>query len=147
MTLRGRHWLRVIARRKPDVGIEEARQELVAIAANLAEAYPETNTEWGVFSLSLLDETVRGVRTTLLVLLGAVGLVLLIACANVANLALARIESRRREIAVRAALGAHRGRLARLTFTESAVLASLGGLLGLIVAYGGVQLIPLLAGD
>jgi len=147
MTLRGRHWLRVIARVGPDIGIESAQQELEVIVAQLAEAYPETNADWGVHSLSLLDETVGGVRRPLLVLLGAVGLVLLIACANVANLALARMESRKREIAVRAALGADRGRLVRLTLTESTVLASLGGLVGLGVAYGGVRAIQLVGSN
>lgn len=147
LALRGRHWLRVIARKRSDVSLEAAGQELETIATRLAEAYPETNSEWGAWSASLLEETVGGVRRPLLMLLGAVGLVLLIACLNVANLSLARAESRRREIAVRAALGADRGRLVRLTLVESLVLAALGGAAGLMMAYGGVRLIPVLAGD
>jgi putative ABC transport system permease protein len=147
MTLRGRHWLRIIARRQPSVTQEVAEQELEAISARLAETYPETNAGWGIRSLSLLDETVYGVRRPLLVMLGAVSLVLLIACVNVANLSLARAESRRREIAVRAALGAPRGRLMRLTLTESLVLATLGGAVGLSLAYGGVHLVTIVAAD
>jgi putative ABC transport system permease protein len=147
MTLRGRHWLRVVARLNPGVSLAAATDELEAIAASLAQTYPETNAGWGVMAVTLLDETVWGTRTPLLVLLGVVGLVLLIACANVSNLLLARSESRGREMAVRAALGASQSRLLLQMLTENTVLTVAGGAAGLFVAYGAVRVMVGVAGS
>ena len=131
-------WLSVIGRLKPDVSVEQAQAEMTTIAKRLERAYPKLNTNWTVAVEPLRDSMVREVKTSLLILLGAVGLLLAVACANVANLLIARCAARRREMAVRASLGAGRGRVIRQLLTESIVLGVAGGVLGLLFARGAV---------
>jgi putative ABC transport system permease protein len=134
LTSRGTRWHEAVARLKPGVTLEQARAELAAVGANLAKANPESNTNYSADVATLREEIFGDLRRPLLVLMGAVALVLVITCANVANLLLVRLSSRAREIAIRLSLGASRAQLARLLLTETALLAALGGTLGLLLA-------------
>jgi predicted permease len=133
--------LRVFARLRPGVSAVTAQTEIDGICRNLARAYPDTNTNMQVLVEQLQEKVVGNVRPALLVILGAVGLVLLIACANVANLVLARATARQRETAIRLSLGAQRIRIARLFLTESVVLSMLGAVPGLLLAAWGTNIL------
>jgi putative ABC transport system permease protein len=123
-----------IARLKPGVALQQAQSQINGINAQLAQAYPDTNAGSEVNLAQLQERLVRAVRPSLLALLGAVAFVLLIACANVANLLLARSAARQKEVAIRSALGASRGRVIRQMLTESTLLSVLGGIVGLILS-------------
>jgi predicted permease len=137
--------LDVVARLKPGATIEQARAEMAGITRRLADEYREDKNWDGATVAPLHDAIVGSVRTALLVLLGAVAFVLLMACVNVASLLLARAGSRQQEVAIRAALGAGRGRLVRQLLTESIVLALAGGMLGLVIAWFGTRFLLLLS--
>jgi putative ABC transport system permease protein len=133
-SMRGQHFLRVMARLKPGVALEQARTSFALIARQLEQQYPDTNKGYGVNVLPLRDQVVGDAKLTLWILMGAVGFVLAVACANVANLMLARGSVRQREMAIRSAIGASRFRLIRQLLTESILLALVGGALGLLLA-------------
>jgi putative ABC transport system permease protein len=145
MESRGAMWLRVIGRLKPGVGTVAAQAELDRIASALEREYPGANAGIGIRLVPMHEDIVGDVRRPLLVLLAAVGFVLLIACANVANLLLTRMAARQRELAIRAALGAGRRRLIRQMLVESLVLAGAGGALGLALAAWGMRALTALA--
>ena len=139
--VRGEHSMAAVARLKPGVTVQQAQAQLDGIAARLAEQYPADSAGWGAAVVPLREETVGDVRRPLLMLFGAVVFVLLIACANVANLMLARTVDRRKEIAIRTAFGARRTRIIRQVLSESLLVSVAGGALGLIVAQWGTELV------
>lgn len=142
---RSGHNYYVVGRLKPDVTLEQAQAQMVSIAARLEQQYPPSNEGKSATVARMRDTMVSNVRLTLYLLLGAVGVVLLIACANMANLLLAKATSRTREIAIRAAVGASRGRIVRQLITESLVLALAAGVAGLILAVWGADALKALA--
>src|SRR5690606_29969047 len=145
-TPRGR-WLATVGRLKPGVSVEQAQRDMTRVAGELTTMFPDFNTGWTARVVPLREQLTGDVRPALVVMLGAVGFVLLIACANVANLLLARATARGRELAVRAALGAGRGRIVRQLIAESLVLAAAGGTAGLALAWWGLQLLRTTVAD
>ena len=145
--VRGEHHYLVIGRLKPGIGLKQAQAEMDTISKRLEKQYPADDNGWGALVVPLRDDVVGDIRPALLILLGAVVLVLLIACANVANLVLAKTLSRSKEIAIRAALGASRRRVFQQLLSETLLLSLVGGALGLLVAKFGVDLIVKFLGD
>jgi putative ABC transport system permease protein len=143
---RGSHWVNAIGRLKPGVALSTALADLKLIASRLEHAYPDSNDKIGAAARPLAEDIVGNSRGSLLMMIWAVGLVLLIACANVANLLLSKAVARQKEMAVRSALGAARGRLLRQLLTESLVLSVLGGALGLPLAWAILELFSRLKG-
>jgi putative ABC transport system permease protein len=144
--VRDNHNYMAIGRLKPGVSLQQANAELSTISNQLAQEYPKDDKGWGATAIPMREDLVGDVRPALLILLGAVAFVLLIACANVANLVLAKTLSRRKEVAIRAALGASRRRLLQQVLAETVLLAIAGGLLGLIFAhYGTILIVKFLA--
>jgi putative ABC transport system permease protein len=140
-------WMRTVARLKPGVTLEQAQDEMTAVARGLAEAYPRANADWTAKVIPLHQQVVGDVRQPLWILTGAVALVLLIACANVANLMLSQAASRNQEFAVRTALGAARTRIVAQLLAENLVLAIIGGAAGVALAHWGVRALVGLAPD
>jgi predicted permease len=128
------HFLRVVGRLKPGVSLEQAQSEMKNVAENLKRAYPDANANSGILLVGLKDDLIGDVRPTLLILMVGISCVLLIACSNTANLMLVRTARRRREVAMRMALGASRARLVRQLLTESLLLAVISGIVGLLIA-------------
>ena len=137
----GSHFLRVIGRRRPGVTLPQAQSEMEIIAQHLTTQYPDSNTGVGIRLISLQDQRAGNMRRPLLMLSGVAGLLLLMVCANVANLLLARASVRRRELAIRSALGASRARILRQLLVESLLLSILGGVLGLAFAFWGLNVL------
>src|SRR4030095_17110381 len=137
--------VRAIARLKPGVTINQARADISVIAQRLEQEHPKTNRNRGATVVSITEDTLGGFKRTLWLVFGAVVFVLLVACANVANLLLARATARYKEISIRAAIGADRARLIRQLLTESLLLSLIGGVLGLIVATWGIKVIESVA--
>lgn len=137
------HWMATIARLNPSISLPRAQSEADAVLARLGKEFPIENGGWGVHVSPLHSAVVEDARTPLLVLMGAVGLVLLLACVNIANLLLARATARTRELAVRQALGAGRGRIIRQLLTESATLGGLGAIVGLGMAFASARTLTL----
>jgi putative ABC transport system permease protein len=134
-------YLMVVARLKQGVSLAQAQSQMDSIGADLAKQFPETDTGWGIQLVALYDQFFGSIRPALLLLLEAVGFVLLIACANVANLLLGRAARRRRELAIRFTMGASRARIARQLLTETMVLAVAGGCAGALLAFWGTDLL------
>ena len=147
MKMRNARFLRGIGRLKEGVTLDQAQTDTDLIAAQLEQQYPDSNTGWSLRLIPLREILVGGSRTMLFILFGAVGFVLLIACANVANLLLVRAAGRQKEIAMRTALGASRLRIIRQMITESLLLAIFGGALGALLAVAGVKLLVSLGED
>lgn len=145
--VRGNHNYSVIGRLKPGVDLRAAKSELSAISTRLEQLYPEDDKGWGATIIPLRQQLVGNVRPALLVLLGAVAFVLLIACANVANLVLGKILARKKEIAIRCSLGASRGAILRQVLAETILLSISGGALGLLLAKVGITLIAKFLAD
>ena len=143
---RGSFWLPVVGRLKPGIGVASAQTEMAGISTRLEQAYPG-NRGYGANVVALRDQMVGGVERALKVLMGAVAFVLLIACANLANLMLGRTSARRRELAIRTALGAGRARLIRQIVTEALVLAVFGGTAGVLLAIWATKSFVALAGN
>ena len=138
---RQNHSYYVIGRLKPGVSIQSAQSDIDTITARLEAQYPDTNTGLGANVYPIVKDTVRMYDTALWIMMGAVGFVLLIACANVANLMLARASGRQKEIALRSALGASRWRIIRQLLTESVIVALIGGAIGVLVAFWGIDVL------
>ena len=138
---RSANWLKVMGRLKNGITIEQAQAAMDTLALRLKPLYPAHKQTWGVTLVPMRDQLTGNIKPTLLVLLGAVSFVLLIACGNVASLLLARASGRQKEMAIRAALGATRGRVIRQLLTENVLLSAWGGMLGVLLAYWGVRVI------